>query len=411
MRIVIHDFSGHGFQMQLSREMAARGHSVLHLHFAAFETPKGRVSSQPNDPPTLNIDGLRISRPYNKYSPAKRLWDDWEYASTCLARIQDFKADVVMSANAMPITQNWLRKGCQRLGVPFILWVQDLYGIGLMLNLKRKYGILGQLAALPVIRLEESVIKRSDGVVFISHEFGKQYARQGSEVNSNHHVIENWAPLEELPERPRINPWNLRHGLADKFVFLYTGTLGLKHNPELLVKLAQRFSDSGQVVVAVVTQGLGRTYLEKRKSELGLDNLRLFDFQGFEDLPDVIGSGDVLLAIIEKEAGQFSVPSKVLTYHCAKRPLLLSVPKANLAARIVDGNRTGLVIEPGDLEGFLRAAEALKNDPDYAAGFAERARHYAMRTFQIHAIADRFEIVFRNAHRANHPHAESDRVA
>jgi len=30
MRIGIHDFSGHPFQVQLSRELASRGHEVVH---------------------------------------------------------------------------------------------------------------------------------------------------------------------------------------------------------------------------------------------------------------------------------------------------------------------------------------------------------------------------------------------
>ena len=31
MRILIHDFAGHPFQMQLSRQLAARGHFVTHV--------------------------------------------------------------------------------------------------------------------------------------------------------------------------------------------------------------------------------------------------------------------------------------------------------------------------------------------------------------------------------------------
>jgi len=155
-----------------------------------------------------------------------------------------------------------------------------------------------------------------------------------------------------------------------------------------------RFRDAPDVVVVVISQGMGRDYLEQRKKELSLENLRLFDYQPFEAIPDVMGSADVLLSIIEREAGAFSVPSKVLTYLCACRPLLLSVPRDNLAARIVSKNQAGLVVDPADTDGFLRAAGELIHNAEYAATLAKQARQYAMATFDIDRITDKFERVF-----------------
>ncbi|RYJ01060.1 MAG: glycosyltransferase WbuB, partial [Actinomycetales bacterium] len=36
MKVVVHDFSGHPFQVQLSRELARRGHDVVHSSCAAY---------------------------------------------------------------------------------------------------------------------------------------------------------------------------------------------------------------------------------------------------------------------------------------------------------------------------------------------------------------------------------------
>jgi colanic acid biosynthesis glycosyl transferase WcaI len=98
---------------------------------------------------------------------------------------------------------------------------------------------------------------------------------------------------------------------------------------------------------------------------------------------------------LEEDAGIFSVPSKVLTYHCAGRALLLSVPADNLAARIVKDNQTGLVIPPRDEAGFMAAAETLLNDAKMRNFFAAQARAYAEQTFDIEKITDNFEkIIF-----------------
>ena len=57
----------------------------------------------------------------------------------------------------------------------------------------------------------------------------------------------------KLPQRPRANAWAAAHGLSDKTVLLYSGTMGLKHDPELLVHLARRFKDRPDVRVVVVS--------------------------------------------------------------------------------------------------------------------------------------------------------------
>ncbi len=40
MRILVHDYSGHPFQAQLSRELARRGHDVVHSTCTAYVSGK-----------------------------------------------------------------------------------------------------------------------------------------------------------------------------------------------------------------------------------------------------------------------------------------------------------------------------------------------------------------------------------
>jgi glycosyltransferase involved in cell wall biosynthesis len=188
-------------------------------------------------------------------------------------------------------------------------------------------------------------------------------------------------------------------------VFLYSGTLALKHNPELLIQLALELRQEPNAVVVVVSEGLGRNHLESRKQELQLPNLLLIDFQPFESLPDVIASADVLIAMVDKDAGAFSVPSKVLAYLCAARPLLLSVPQSNLAARIVTENSAGLVVDPDDVDRFVQSALHLASNRERALELASHARAYAVSTFDITKITDRFESVLLGSVRPAHPAA------
>jgi glycosyltransferase involved in cell wall biosynthesis len=241
--------------------------------------------------------------------------------------------------------------------------------------------------------LDRWILRRSDRIVLITEDFRPLVSRMGV-PQERVRVIENWAPLDELPEKPKDNPWAREHGLADKFVFLYSGTLGMKHNPALLTELASTFRDDPAVRVVVISEGPGADWLEERRAREGLANLNVLPFQPFESMPEVLGSADVLLAILEPDAGQFSVPSKVLTYLCAGRALLAAMPAENLAARIIRRTKSGLVAAPQDGSTFARLARELRTNEQERRAAGESARDYATRSFSIDHVTSRFEEVF-----------------
>ena len=145
--------------------------------------------------------------------------------------------------------------------------------------------------------------------------------------------------------------------------------------------------------VVVLSEGLGADWLAESVARDGLANLMLLPFQPYDALPSVLASADVVLTILEPKAGIFSVPSKVLTYHCAGRPLLAAVPHENLAARIIERNGSGIVVSPTDPNGFVQAAETLLADDELRRRMSAAARRYAEQTFDIARIGDAFESI------------------
>ena len=140
-------------------------------------------------------------------------------------------------------------------------------------------------------------------------------------------------------------------------------------------------------------------HLYAAKSAHKLDALRLLPVQPAHHLTNVLAAADVLIATIASDAGAFAAPSKVLSYLCSGRPILLSAPRSNLAARIVQRANAGIVTDPSDETEFLEAAERLRADPGLRVELAANGRAYAERAFDIGMIADRFENVLLTASR------------
>lgn len=401
-RIVVHDYSGHTFQVQLSRWLAAQGCAVLHLYAADAESPRGRLGVTPDDPPGFAVEGVSIGRPLEKYALHRRWLHDHVYGGRLAARVAAFAPDVVLSANAPPAAQARLLKRLKPLGIPLVCWVQDIFTVAAEHVLKEKPAPLRWAALRLLDRVEFGTMRAAAGLVAISPDFLPILAARGVR-HSHGAVIENWAPHGEIVPRPKDNPWARAHGLADCFVFLCSGTMGMKHNPAHLANLARAHRDDPRVRVVVVSQGLGRRWLEKVKAAEGLSNLLLFDFQPFEALSDVLGSADALVVLLEAYAGALSVPSKVYSYFCAGRPILAAVPAANLARRLVESEAAGVCVDPDDEAGFLAAARRLRDDAGLRAACAAGQVRYAARAFDIDRIGARFLAILEgavNRHRA-----------
>lgn len=386
MRILIHDFGGYAFPLQLSRHLALRGHHVCHAYCASLTTtPLGIAPSNAS----IEVKGLRTNQPFDKYNLVKRWQQEHEYGRLIRDACAAFAPNVVLSGNAPLPAQQQLMKLCRRRGYRFVFWLQDLLGLAALRILKSRQWLLGASVGRYFELLEQRTLLRSDAVVSICSDFVPLLTRMGVSTNKIH-VIENWGVLPTAKNGDEY--WAETHGLQDRFVFLYSGTLSLKHDPDLLLKLACATRTTAKVVV--ISQGIGAKWLRARKHDLDLANLIILPYQVTDDLPIIYASADVLMALLTRDAGMFSVPSKVLTYLCAGRPVLAAMPPDNLAARILHRSGAGRVTPPGDAKAFVEQALNLMDSTALRISMGAAAKAYSDSRFNIELIADRFEDVF-----------------
>jgi colanic acid biosynthesis glycosyl transferase WcaI len=392
LRILVHDFAGHPFQIDLSRALARRGHTVQHVYCQSYTSGKGDLDDA--DEPNLTVVPVPAGDSFARYSPSRRVRQELGYGKRFTRVAAEFEPDVILACNVPLVAKMVSAVWCGRRRVPWVFWLQDLHSVAMATEAENRAGRAGRVLGGAFHTVERALLRRADAIVSITDDFEPVLGRWGVD-REQCTVIENWAPIADLPLRPRENRWRRRMGLGDRFTFLYSGTLGLKHRPELLYALAERHVDDAEVIV--ISEGLGEGRLREMLAEKPLPNLRLLPFQPIEDYPDILGSADVLVALLEPAAGTFSVPSKVLSYLCAGRPILGAIPLHNLAARTIERAGAGVVTPPTDDEAFLLAAKDLRNDSHQRVMAGLRGRSYAESAFDTVAITDRFEGVIEGA--------------
>lgn len=366
----------------------------MHLYCASMQTPRGALARGIGDPRTFDVSGIGLSETIPKTNFLRRFKLESEYAGKLIQACQQFQPEVILSANTPSIPQHRLARWCRNRNVRLVSWIQDIYGLAAYRLLSKKLPLVGHSVGQYFIHLDKYSARQSSAIVVISDDFRKVLTGWGI-PKARIHVIHNWAPLEEMPERPRENVWSSSQNLGPLLRFVYAGTLAMKHNPALLLELARTLEQPARGELIVVSEGPGVEWLSAKAAEQKLKAIRFMGFQPFETLPDVLGSADVLVAILEPDAGIFSVPSKVLSYFCAGRPVLLAVPRENLAAKIVVEAHAGLVVEPTDIGGFCSAARRLIDSTQLRQQFGLAARKYAEQHFDIHCIGQQFEMILQ----------------
>jgi colanic acid biosynthesis glycosyl transferase WcaI len=398
MRIAVHDYAGHPFQFELSRALAQRGHEVRHFFFANDPGPKGVTTTCESDPVGFSIAPVEIKLGYSKSNFLVRFLGDRLYGREAARQIARFKPDLLISGNT-PLDAQWaLKRAANRSGARFVFWVQDFYSLAIERALSGRWGGLGDVIAKWYRRREAVLLGNSDSIVLISPDF-RRYLPPSVDGSNAVHVVRNWGALDLISPRSRENAWRTRMGLDGKRVVMYTGTLGLKHDHKLLLALSDAFAEDAEVAIVVVAAGVSAELLKAANQARPRKNLILQPLQPAVELPDVLATADVLMAFLESDAAEFSVPSKLLSYLCAGRPIVLSAPPQNLSVAVLAESGGGLAVSPGDAKTFVTAVRSLLYDDKRRTAYGLAGRSYAEEHFQISNIALRFEEIFNGPRR------------
>jgi glycosyltransferase involved in cell wall biosynthesis len=345
---------------------------------------------------TIVFDPITIGESIAKLNFVKRSVQELKVGFQLIKQVRRVRPEVVMFSTTPVPSLVVIAFYLLVARIPWVLWHQDVQAVAIRSFSGKQLPKSFIMAAVLIEWGERWSSRRAKAVVVIADSFVDVHEGWGTADKVT--VIPNWAPLDEIVPVERRNSWAREHGLDSVATLLYSGTLGMKHNPQLLPQVARAVIDGGTPVrLVVVNEGPAAAVVEAEAARLGVP-LTLLPFQPYERLPEVLGSGDVLMVLLEQSAGAFSVPSKTLSYLCAGRPILGMMPAENLASVLVD-QTGGCVVRP-DVASVPSAAawvRAVLADPARAREIGAASRTLAEKEFELGGCADRFEQILRAA--------------
>jgi colanic acid biosynthesis glycosyl transferase WcaI len=275
--------------------------------------------------------------------------------------------------------------------MPVVVNIQDLFPREAV-ELK----MLTQPALIRLFEAMESQVYRLATAVTIHSPGNKEHVIQRGGQPEHVHVIYNWVDTEHIRPGPRNNDFARQHGLVDRFVVSYAGTMGWAQDMQTILDGAARLRDHTDILFLMVGDGVEKQKAQARSSELGLNNLQWLPMQSWSIYPDVLAASDVSMINLNPDLRTPVVPSKLLSIMAAGRPVVASLPPESDARRIVAEADCGICVDAGDSEALADAILKLESDRALLGAMGQHGRAYVEAHFSCQACGSQLETLFKN---------------
>ena len=225
---------------------------------------------------------------------------------------------------------------------PYVINVQDIhpdaiFNLGIVRNRILKLFLKNQ---------EMRMYREAHHITVIGESFKENLVGKG--VLAPIKVIPNWIKPEDYKVTTNSGlskEWGISEG---KFVVLYSGTFGRIHGTSVILDAAEKLLDDHSILFLLVGHGVDFDLMKKQVGKRNLHNVLMKEYVPRAKLAELQSLSNVSLVTLRAQLGCSSIPSKVLGYMAASRPVIAMTERDSDVGSLVERAECGLVIPPDD---------------------------------------------------------------
>lgn len=179
-----------------------------------------------------------------------------------------------------------------------------------------------------------------------------------------------------------------KYGVKNQFIVQYSGNIGLTHNVELLIDIAEKLKDNDGILFQIIGRGPREPAIRRQVQERGLANVQMLPFQSDEMFSHSLSAADLGVVVLNERVSQGSVPSKAYNLMSFGIPSLYVAAPDSQLARYAEKFGHACCLEHTKLDEIAEFILVLATQPELQNKMAEKARALAQHFTRDNA--DRF---------------------
>jgi glycosyltransferase involved in cell wall biosynthesis len=296
------------------------------------------------------------------------------FASAALKGLALRTPDVVVALTDPPIIGLAALAAAKRAGAPFVFLCEDIFPeVATLLEDFHSTAVNDALT-----RVNRFLVRKANRIIALGDTMKRRLVDGKGADPAKVTVIHNWADCSAVRPGPRDNAFARQHGLADKFVALHAGNIGLSQDLEIVLHAADQLRDRDDIVFVFVGEGAKKRDLQDIAQRRDLRNVMFLPFQPREAMDQSYATADVSLISLKRGLAGVIVPSKVYNVLASGRPCIAAVEDDCEVADIIRRAGCGNVVDPGDASALRARVVQIAADRQLAADMGTRARKAAL---------------------------------
>jgi dolichyl-phosphate beta-glucosyltransferase len=352
----------------LAESLVRRGHVVTVLTGFPFAPQWRRWPEYHGRAITReHVNGVEVIRlshfiPSRPGQLLRRVWMEMSFsliAVPALAWSRQAPWNLVVYYGAQPSLAMFARLLAWWKRVPYVVSIQDLAAqaasdVGIV-----RHPIISNLMK----RFEYSTYRNASSALVLCEAFKDALVSNGYNAGRIH-VIPSPIDIDRVRPVPPSTRFREANRLtADDFVVLYSGSMGLKQGLANVIEAARETAkEAPHVKWILVGEGEVKATLEQLIDQHALgDFVKLLSLQPEEEMPGMFASADLLLLNQVGAVKTTVIPSKLLTYMAAGRPILAAVNPESQGAHLLRLATGGMIVNADDPQALAAAVLELRN--------------------------------------------------
>jgi colanic acid biosynthesis glycosyl transferase WcaI len=292
------------------------------------------------------------------------------FLSACWAGLRTGKPDVVVALTDPPIIglAAWL--AARRFRAPLVMSYRDLFPeVAALLPDFHSDRINGALQAVNVF-----LCRRAARVVALGNTMRARLIDNKGAPPDKTIIIPDWADTTAIVPGSKRNEFAAAHGLADRFVVMHSGNLGLSQSLDTLVEAAALLREVPDLRLVFQGEGVKKPELQANVASLGLTNVDFLPYAPKDRLGESFAAADVFIVSLQRGLAGYIVPSKLYGILAAGRPYVAAVEETCETAAITRARECGLVAEPSNARDLADKILTFYRDRDLTRRYGANAR-------------------------------------